>query len=253
LSTDHKARVALGGNTTITVDELFLIVEMAHFQSGDKLRKKIYRNTFKILEKNSAESTLTKTVLNEIRKETITLFNEDKAPTLKVLKMDLSKVKGTKCADCYGCQLHCVDYRTNTWCGPRFHKDAKTAGKSDVRALLTNVEEDLYMDHEGNLVTVDDDFSQAEMMCGLAQQANARMRKVIESIFVVNSLYCFTTVHEWGSVEMYTCSNTGLGRKRKNRWFCFFYILTPPLFFYYNFSFKHVCLTIHIDRCSPVR
>ncbi len=32
--------------------------------------------------------------------------------------------------------------------------------------------------------------------------------KVLESIFVVNSLYCFTTVHEWGSVEMYTCSNT---------------------------------------------
>ncbi len=26
------------------------------------------------------------------------------------------------------------------------------------------------MDHEGNLVTVDDDFSQAEMMRGLAQQ-----------------------------------------------------------------------------------
>jgi hypothetical protein len=35
---------------------------------------------------------------------------------------------------------------------------------------LTNVEEDLYLDHEGNLVTVDDDFSQAEMMRGLAQQ-----------------------------------------------------------------------------------
>jgi hypothetical protein len=40
LSTDHKARVSLGGNTTITVDELFLILEMAHFQSGDKLQKK---------------------------------------------------------------------------------------------------------------------------------------------------------------------------------------------------------------------
>jgi hypothetical protein len=68
---------------------------------------------------------------------------------------------------------------------------------------------------------------------------NTRMRKVIESIFVVNSLYCFTAVHEWGSVEMYTCSNTSSGRKRKNR--CFFFIFkTPPLFFYYNFSFKHV-------------
>ncbi len=35
---------------------------------------------------------------------------------------------------------------------------------------MTNVVEDLYLDHEGNLVTVDDDFSQAEMMRGLAQQ-----------------------------------------------------------------------------------
>jgi hypothetical protein len=25
-------------------------------------------------------------------------------------------------------------------------------------------------------------------------------------------------------VKMYTCSNTSLGRKRKKRWFCFFYI-----------------------------
>ncbi len=134
--------LALGGNTTITVDELFLILEMVHFQSRDKLQKKIYRNTFKILEKNAAESTLTKTVFNEIRKETIALFNEDKSPTLKVLKMDLSKVKGTKCANCCGCQIHCVDYRTNT-----------------------------------NLVTVDDDFSQAKMMRGLAQQAVQQVLK----------------------------------------------------------------------------
>jgi hypothetical protein len=55
------------------------------------------------------------------------------------------------------------------------------------------------------------------------------------------------------SVEMYTCSNTSLGRKRKNRWFCFFIFKPPPLFFYYNFSSKHVCLTIRIERCSPVR
>ncbi len=64
------------------------------------------------------------------------------------------------------------------------------------------------------------------------------MRKVVERIFVVNSLYCFTTVHEWGSVEMYTCSNTTLGRKRKNRWFCFFIFKTSPLFFYYIFFFQ---------------
>jgi hypothetical protein len=80
------------------------------------------------------------------------------------------------------------------------------------------------------------------------------MRKVIESIFVVNSLYCFTTVREWGSVEMYTCSNTALGRKRKNRWFCFFIFKTPPFFFLLHlFSSKHVRLIIRIERFSPVR
>ncbi len=107
----------------------------------------------------------------------LALFNEDKTPTLKVLKMDLSKVKGTKCADCCGCQIHCVDYHTNTWRGPRFHKDTETVGKSDVRALLANVEEDLYLDHEGNLVTLDDDFSQSEMMRGLAQEAVQQVLK----------------------------------------------------------------------------
>jgi hypothetical protein len=79
------------------------------------------------------------------------------------------------------------------------------------------------------------------------------MRKVLESIFVVNSLYCFTTVHEWGSVEMYTCSDTALGRKEKIDGF-FFYLKPPRCFFITTFfSFKHVRLTIRIDRCSPVR
>jgi hypothetical protein len=155
LSTAHKARVVIGGDTTITVDELFLILEMAHFQSGDKLQKKIYRNTFKILEKNASDTTLTKNVLNVIRKDTIALFNEGKTPALKVLKVDLTKVKGTKCADCCGCPTHCVDYRNNTWCGPRFHKENKT------RDLLTGVEGDVFLDHEGNLVSVDDDYSQS--------------------------------------------------------------------------------------------
>ena len=46
----------------------------------------IYHQKFKILEKNVSDTTLTKNVLNEIRKDTITLFNEDKTPDLKVLK-----------------------------------------------------------------------------------------------------------------------------------------------------------------------
>jgi hypothetical protein len=34
LSTVHKTRVVVGDDTTITVDEMFLILEMPHFQSG---------------------------------------------------------------------------------------------------------------------------------------------------------------------------------------------------------------------------
>ncbi len=67
----------------------------------------------------------------------------------------------------------------------------------------------------------------------------------------LNHKFFFQNLHPL--VEMYTCFNTALGRKRKNRWFCFCIFKTPPLFFYYNFSSKHVCLTIRIERCSPVR
>ena len=60
-----------------------------------------------------SDTTLTKNVFNEIRKDTSTFFNEDKTPVLKVLKVDLTKVKGTKCGDCYGCPTHSVDYHND--------------------------------------------------------------------------------------------------------------------------------------------
>ena len=43
-----------GNTTTVTIDELYLILEMTLLQSGDKLQKKIYHNTFKILEENAS-------------------------------------------------------------------------------------------------------------------------------------------------------------------------------------------------------
>jgi hypothetical protein len=49
LSTTHKARMALGGDTTITVDELFLILEMTHFQSVYVARSRFSRKLFPIL------------------------------------------------------------------------------------------------------------------------------------------------------------------------------------------------------------
>jgi hypothetical protein len=39
-----------------------------------------------------------------------------------------------------------------------------------------------------------------------------------------------------------TCSNTALGTKRKNRWFCFFYILNPPVVF---------LLLLFVQTCAP--
>jgi hypothetical protein len=45
---------------------------------------------------------------------------------------------------------------------------------------------------------------------------------------------------------MYTCSNTALGRKRKKIDGFVFLYLNLTVVFYYNFSFKHVCLTIRI-------
>ncbi len=48
-------------------------------------------------------------------------------------------------------------------------------------------------------------------------------------------------------VEMYTCSNTALCRKRKNTWFCFFIFKPPPLFFDYIF-FVQTCAPDHSHR-----
>ncbi len=72
------------------------------------------------------------------------------------LKVDLTKVKGTKWVECCGRPTHFVDYWNNTWHGPRFHKENKT------RVLLTGVEGDVFLDHERNLLSVDDDYSHAE-------------------------------------------------------------------------------------------
>jgi hypothetical protein len=71
---------------------------------------------------------------------------------------------------------------------------------------------------------VDDDFSQAEMMRGRPDESwGTRGWGRLLGVFLLLTLCTvLPTVHEWGSVQMYTCSNTALGRKRKNRWFCFF-------------------------------
>ncbi len=77
-------------------------------------------------------------------------------------------------------------------------------------------------------VTVDDDFSQTEVMRGLAQQA----------------------VHQAFKTEVQKLdedpgndykANQQVG-KEKNRWFCFFIFKPPPLFFYYNTFLPNMCV-----------
>jgi hypothetical protein len=58
---------------------------------------------------------------------------------------------------------------------------------------------------------------------------------------------CHDEIRMYGIVEMYTCSNTALGRKEKKDGFVFFIFKTPPLFFYYNF-FVQTCVSDHSHR-----
>ncbi len=74
----------------------------------------------------------------------------------------------------------CVDYRSDTWRGPRFHKENK------ARAFLTGVESDVFLDHEGNLVSVDDDDSRADEVHELLEQA---LKIELQKIDEVNDNY----------------------------------------------------------------
>ncbi len=105
---------------------------------------------------------------------------------------------------------------------------------SKTRALLTGVESGDFIDPEGNLVSVDDDFSRAAEVHDLVKQAlkiemqkietdadykaeekvdrafiTRRMNKssiltrIVQGVFrFVLYAHCFITVHEWGSVEL---------------------------------------------------
>ncbi len=106
---------------------------------------------------------------------------------------------------------------------------------------MTGVEGNVFLDHEGNLVSVDDDYSHVEEVHELVKETlkielqeidednNSykvkekvacafitridreargilRIKLCLEYFFFFPYLFtqCFTTVHEWGSVEPYT-------------------------------------------------
>jgi hypothetical protein len=82
----------LGKNISIPLDVFFLLYEMTLIQSDDKVYKKIYRNTNKILQENSSDTTLTTNVIGKIHTDTIHTFQEKKTTSLKSLKTDLTRV-----------------------------------------------------------------------------------------------------------------------------------------------------------------
>ena len=87
------------GCTMISVDDPFLILEMANFRSSATkcCDKKICNNTLKIIEGTRTDTTFARAVLNKIRKETI-YFNESKTVTMKARKT--MNIKDAKCKDC---------------------------------------------------------------------------------------------------------------------------------------------------------
>jgi hypothetical protein len=73
-----------------------------------------------------------------------------------------------KMPNCSGCPVHCVNF-DGTWrdIDPRVIHAAKA---SKTRALLTGVESDDFIDSEGNLVSVDADFSRVAVVYDLVKQ-----------------------------------------------------------------------------------
>jgi hypothetical protein len=69
--------------------------------------------------------------------------------------------------NCTGCSVHCVNFDC-TWCDidPCVVHAAKA---SKTRALLAGVESGDYIDSEGNIVSVDNDFSRAAEVQGLVK------------------------------------------------------------------------------------
>jgi hypothetical protein len=113
--------------------------------------------------------------MDDIRKKNIKIFKAQGKPTnLHVFKTNIT---GKKMPNCSGCPVHCVDF-DGTWrdIDPRVIHDVKA---SKTRAFLTGVESGDLIDPEGNLVSVDADFSRAAEVHDLVKQAlKIEMQKI---------------------------------------------------------------------------
>ncbi len=151
LSNVHEVTETLV-QVTFNVKEVMFLMEMTNFQQSDhKVHKKIWTSMEEMLD----EADDNDIPMDDIRKKNIKIFTAQGKPNkLHAFK---TTITGKKMSDCYGCPVHCVNF-DGTWrdIDPRVIHDVKA---SKTRAFLTGVESGDLIDPEGNLVSLDDDFS----------------------------------------------------------------------------------------------
>ena len=130
------------------------LMEMTNFHQSDN---KVYKKIWASMEEMFDEADDNDIPMDDIRKKNIKIFTaQGKHKKLHAFK---TTIAGKKMPDCCGCPVHCVNF-DGTWSDidPRSIQVAKV---SKTRALLTGVESGDFIDPEGNLVSVDADFSRA--------------------------------------------------------------------------------------------
>jgi hypothetical protein len=159
---------------TFNVKEVMFLMELTNFQKSDnKVQKKIWASMEEMLDETDDNDI----PMDGIRKKNIKLFKEQGNPTkLHAFKTNIT---GKKMPDCSGCPVHCLNF-DGTWCDIDPHV-IHTVKVSKTRALLTGVESGNFIDSEGNLVSVDADFSRVAEVHDLGKQALKIEMKKIES------------------------------------------------------------------------
>ncbi len=115
--------------------------------------------------------------IDEIRKKNIRIFKaQGKHTKFHVFKTNIS---GKKLLDCTVCPVHDVNFDGS--CRDIDPRVIHAAKASKTRALMTGVESGDYLDSEGNIVSVDNDFSRAAEVQGLVKQSLKIEMKKIEA------------------------------------------------------------------------
>ena len=90
-----------------------------------------------------------------------------------------TNISGKKLLDCTVCPVHDVNFDGS--CRDIDPRVIHAAKASKTRALMTGVESGDYLDSEGNIVSVDNDFSRADEVQGLVKRSLKIEMKKIEA------------------------------------------------------------------------